>query len=73
MDNVSDREIQEYFEKKVKPAAEAAQPDDPVTLDDYRAQIEETLTGQRADEELDSWLKEARRRTDITMHEDALK
>ena len=69
---VSEADIQDYFEKKVKPVAEAAHPGDPAALEDYRAQIEETLTGQRADEELDNWLKETRRRTDITMHEDAL-
>jgi len=69
---VSDRDIQEYFDKKVKPVAEAAHPGDPVILEDYRAQIEDTLTGQRADVELDNWLKETRGRTAITMHEDAL-
>ncbi len=68
---VSDQEIQDYFEKAVKPVAQLAHPGQPVSLDDYRAQIEETLTGKRADEEVDNWLKSARRRTDIVYHEEA--
>ena len=65
---VSEKEIQEYFEKTVKPAAQSGQS---VTLDDYRDDIEETLAGERADKELDKWLKEARTRTEIVYHEEA--
>ena len=68
---VSDAEVRKYFETVVKPAAEAAHPGDPVALDDYRAQILETLTGQRADQELDNWLTETRQRTEIVYHEEA--
>ena len=68
---VSDEEIQDYFEKTVRPAAQAAHPSAPVTLEDYRDDIEETLAGQRADKELDNWLKEARQRTEIVYHEEA--
>ena len=65
---VSEKEIQEYFEKTVKPAAQSGQP---ATLDDYHDDIEETLAGQRADQELDKWLKEARARTEIVYHQEA--
>lgn len=68
---VSDRDIQDYFEKTVKLAAQAAHPSEPVSLEDYRDQIEQTLTGQRADQELDNWLKEAHKRTEIVFHEEA--
>ena len=68
---VSDQEIQEYFEKVVKPAAEAAHPGSPVALDDYRQDIEKTLAGPRVDRQLDDWLTEVRKRTGIVYHEEA--
>lgn len=69
---VSDQDIEDYFDKVVKPAAQAAHPGQPVSLQDYRGKIEETLTGQRTDSEVDNWLKEARKRTEIVVHEEAL-
>ena len=69
---LSDQQIQDYFDKVVAPAARAAHPNQPVALEDYRAQIEKTLTGQREDEEMDTWLREARRRTEIIVHAEAL-
>jgi len=70
---VSDQEIQDYFDKVVAPAARAAHPGEPVVLEDYRNQVEQTLTGKRVDREVDTWLKEARKRNEIVMHEDALR
>jgi hypothetical protein len=70
---VSDQEIQDYFDQVVAPAARAAHPGEPVVLEDYRNQVEETLTGKRVDREMDTWLKEARKRNEIVMHEDALR
>jgi hypothetical protein len=66
----TDQDIRDYFEKVVKPTVEAAHPAEPVTLDDYRDKIEETLTGQRADREMDTWLKETRKRMEIVFHEE---
>jgi hypothetical protein len=68
---VSDEEIRDYFEKTVKPLAEAARPGQSASLEDYRGQIEDTLTGRRADEETDKWLVEARARTVIVYHDEA--
>jgi hypothetical protein len=70
---VSDQEIQDYFDQVVAPAARAAHPGEPVVLEDYRDQIEEKLSGQRVDKEVDTWLKEARKRNEIVIHEDALR
>jgi len=67
---VSDQEIGDYFEKTVKPAAEAAHPGQPVSLEDYRDKIEETLTAQRTDRDVDTWMKEARKRTEIVFHQE---
>jgi len=70
--HVGEQEIQDYFEKAVKPVAQAAHPGSAVTLGDYYDEIEETLTGQRADKQLDAWLQEARQRTEIVYREEAL-
>ena len=67
---VTGPDIQEYFDKVVQPAAETAHPGQPIALEDYRDRIEQTLTGQRADREMDTWLKEARNRTEIVFHEE---
>ena len=66
-------DVEEYFLKTVKPAAEAAHPGQPVSLEDYRDQIERTLTGQRADKEMDTWLREVRKRTNVVVHEEVLR
>jgi hypothetical protein len=68
---ISDSEIQDYFHSVVEPAAGAAHPGQPVTLEDYRDRIEETLAGQQVDRQVDTWLKEARQRTEIVYHPEA--
>ena len=67
---ITDQEIQDYFEKTVKPAVQLAHPGQPVDLDDYRGQIEQTLAGKRADLQLDLWLKEGRQRVEIVYHDE---
>jgi len=67
---VTGQDIQEYFDKTVKPAAEAAHPGQPIALEDYRDRIEQTITGQLADREMDTWLKEARKRSEIVFHDE---
>ena len=68
---VTNQELEDYFEKVVRPAAQAARPGQPPAFDDYRSQIEQTLAGQRADREVETWLKQARKRTEIVVHEEA--
>jgi hypothetical protein len=68
---ISEQELRDYFEKVVRPAAQAAHPGEPILLEDYRAKMEETLTGNRADQEMDLWLRETRKRTDVVFHEEA--
>ena len=67
---VSDRQIEDYFEKVVKPAAQAAHPGATVMLDDYRQSIEDTLAGPMVDQQLNEWLKEVRGRTEIVYHDE---
>src|ERR1035438_1894078 len=66
------QDVEEYFTNTVKPAAEAAHPGQSVSLEDYRDQIPRTLTGQRADKDMDIWLREVRKRTNVVLHEEVL-
>ena len=68
---VDEQEIQQYFEKEVAPAARAARPGQEPSLEEYRDQIEETITGKRVDQEMDKWLMDAKRRTLIFVHPEA--
>jgi hypothetical protein len=70
---VTGPDIQDYFDKVVKPAAEAAHPGQPIDLEDYRDPIEQTIAGQRADREMNTWLKEARNRTEIVFHDEVFR
>ena len=67
---VTDEQIQEYFEKTVAPAARAAASGEEVTLDRFRDQIEQTLTGRQVDAEVDRWMREARRRAVVVYHDE---
>jgi peptidyl-prolyl cis-trans isomerase SurA len=70
---VSDDDIQKYFDQNVAPAARAAHPGQPVVLEDYRAGIEEKLTGDRVDQEMNNWLEGARTRNEIVFHEEVFR
>jgi len=70
---VADDEIQKYFDETVVPAARAAHPEETPKLEEYRDQIEEKLTGDRTDQEMNRWLASVRRRTEIVYHEDAFR
>jgi peptidyl-prolyl cis-trans isomerase SurA len=69
---ITDEQVSAYFEKAVKPPAEAAHPGQPARLEDYRNQIEKRLASERANSQLETWLQGARRRAKITIHEEAL-
>jgi hypothetical protein len=68
---IGPQEIQDYFAKVVEPAALAAHPGQPVSLDDYSDQIEEKLTGEQVDLQVNTWLANARKRSDVTFHPEA--
>jgi len=67
---IGDAEIRKYFDEHVRPALEQAHPGKPTSLDDYRERIEQTLTGDAANQQVEQWLKDARGRTRIDYHED---
>jgi len=68
---VSDAQIQAYFDANRTKLEEEAGASKKLTLDDLRGRIRETLTEQGADKQLDEWLAEARKRTRIEFHEEA--
>jgi hypothetical protein len=70
---VTGEQISDYFEKTVKPAAQAVHPGQQVRLEDYRDQIERQLAAERADAQMEAWLRGARRRVHVVIHEEALK
>jgi len=68
---VSGQDIQDYFSKVVEPAARAAHPGEPVTLEEYRDRIEEKLTGEQVDKQMTAWLSNARQRSEVVFHPEA--
>jgi hypothetical protein len=57
--NVDDQEVLKYFDEKISPAARGQ------GLNALRPQIELLLGNERADRDLDDWLKDQRKRTRI--------
>jgi hypothetical protein len=66
--HVTEEDIREYFDREIRPITANGSG---VSLEDYRDRIEQTLSGQRADKEVDAWMKEARSRTKIVYHPEA--
>jgi hypothetical protein len=62
---ISDDDIRSYFNAHMREALAQAHPGQTPSLDDHRAEIEKTLTGEASDLQTEQWLKEARRRTHI--------
>jgi peptidyl-prolyl cis-trans isomerase SurA len=60
---VTEQEIQAYFEKNF-PAGSR--------LEELHDRIEQTLTAQRVDQEVNAWLERARARTEVVYHPEAL-
>jgi hypothetical protein len=70
---ISAEQIQKYFNEHVRPSLEQAHPGKPASLDDYREGIEQTLTGEAANQQVEQWLKDARGRTRIDYHEEVFR
>ncbi len=60
---VTDQDVLQYFEEQTKQGTQAG------TLNEKRAGIEQKLTAERADRELDAWLQDQRKRTKIEYNE----
>jgi hypothetical protein len=62
---VTDQDVQKYFDTVVKGAGKAGQQAQAGALNEMRDDIEQKLTGERANKELDLWLADQRKRTKI--------
>jgi hypothetical protein len=68
---ISEEEIQKYFDERLAPKLKKAKPGGQFSLHDYRSQALEGLIGERMDKASDAWLKEARDRTRIEFRAEA--
>jgi len=68
---VTDAEIQAYFDGNQAQLQAQSGTSKRLSLDDLRSQIRETLTAQGADKQLDAWLAQTRKRTRIEFHQEA--
>jgi peptidyl-prolyl cis-trans isomerase SurA len=68
---ISEEEIQKYFNERLAPELKKAKPGGQFSLNDYRSQALERLIGERMDKASDAWLKEARDRTRIEFRAEA--
>jgi len=67
---LSDEDIRNYFNSQLRPLIEKEHPGQAISLDDYREQVEQTMTSQAANKQADQWLQLARRRTRVVYHEE---
>jgi hypothetical protein len=58
---ISDQDVTQYFQRNIRPKL----PNTNAGIEEYRSQIETELTNQRADTDMEVWLKEQRRKTRI--------
>ena len=70
---VTNEDVQKYFDTVVKGTGKAGQQAQTEALNEMRNDIEQKLTGERANKELDLWLADQRRRTRITYLETDLR
>jgi len=63
---VTDEDVKKYFSEKILPRLAKTQE---ASVSQMRAQIEQQLTTERADRELDLWLQDQRKRTKIEYEE----
>jgi hypothetical protein len=62
---VTEQDVEKYFDETVKGSGKAGQEAQVAALNEVRGQIEQKLTADRADKELDLWLQDQRKRTKI--------
>jgi len=67
---IGDDEIRKYFDDKLRAAYMRAHPGQTPSIDEYRDSVEQTLISQSANQQVEQWLKEARRRTRIQYHDE---
>ena len=67
---IGDEEIRKYFNEHLRPRLEQAHPGQTAIARRLPRRIEQTLISEAADQQVEQWLKEARRRTHIQYHDE---
>lgn len=70
---IGDDEIRKYFNEHLRSIFMQAHPGQTPSIDDYRDSVEQTLIGQSANDQVEQWLKEARKRTRIHYHDEVFR
>jgi hypothetical protein len=70
---IGDEEVRKYFDERLRPGLTQQHPGQSPSFDDYRDSIEQTLISRAADQQVDQWLKEARRRTRIEYRDEVFR
>ena len=65
---VTDEDVQKYFRQHYATKTEQGKP---VSLESLKDQILEQLTAERADEQMEDWLKETRKQVQVNFRDDA--
>lgn len=68
---ITDQDIQQYFSQKLPELEKQAGPEKKIRLDDLRDKIQEALTDERVDQQLNDWLAETRKHMRIEFHPEA--
>lgn len=66
---VTSDDVQKYFNQHYATKTESGRP---IALESMRAQIENELTGTRADEQMEEWLKDTRKQTAIAVRDESV-
>ncbi len=70
---ITESDIKQYFEQKLPELEKTAPPGKKISFDDLRGKIQDALTGQLVDRQLNDWLSETRKRTRIEFHLEAFR
>jgi peptidyl-prolyl cis-trans isomerase SurA len=70
---ITDNEIRQYFNQELPELQKKAGRDNTLAFNDLRDKLEENLTGQHIDKQVDEWLTQARKRTHIEFHPEAFR
>jgi len=68
---VTDQEIQQYFSQKLPELEKQAGPEKKIQLEDLRDKIQDALTDERVDQQLNDWLAETRKHMRIEFRPEA--
>lgn len=68
---ITDQDLKQYFDQKLPELEKQAGPEKKIRLDDLRDKLQEALTDERVDQQLNDWLAETRKHMRIEFHPEA--